>query len=283
LGQLYQVQHRFAEAERVYKEAIPVFRQSPEHRRALAIALRSLGNAYSGQRLYPEALRALTEASELVAKALPNERQLNAQILIALGMLYFGQGNVKKAEGFFLRASGIEPPGLPMSLADVYLFNDLGLVYASKDQRDKAESYYKKALQILGDGSGASRLLLAAVRENLGRLYLAMKRYEEAESEFKASLNIIDADKQALEDVRIKDLHGLSQVYVAQSKELEAQVLLTQAVEIGRKAVMARPFLPGVLDTYAKLLTQDAKDLNAEARRIRLELSLTVRTSTPDK
>ena len=283
LGDIEQANRQFSDAERDYRKAISLLNHHREHSRPLATALRNLAAVLTVEARYGEALAALKEASQLVAKNKVEDPYLNAQILNSLGVVYYHQRKMTKAERSLLRAAEVQFP--PSNLLDPWeIMNNLGLVYQIKRQYTKAEDAYKRSLQLAEFRRGSSDPGLTIVLNNLGSLYAGTGRYREGDAQFQRSLAILDHSGTSFDAIfMMRALYGLGRTYLRENDPIRARGVLARAADIARGRVLGveMPEVLGVLDTYAKVLKDlsndvEAQHLQMEAQRIRASLAYTV-------
>jgi tetratricopeptide (TPR) repeat protein len=285
LGDIYQAQLRFADAERVYQEAISILTRQPEHSHALAIVWRNLAAALTAQMRYGEASAALNRASKLLSRSQVQDPQLRALILNSSGVVQFYQGKMNKAKTSFLRAT--ESQFRPLTAWDLDLgdaFNNLGRVYQTKRQYAKAEDAYKRSLQLMTIRFGPTHPNLSTPLDNVGSLYRDMGRYKEAEEHLQRSLTIQEQPGILIDEAAVMHtLYELSKTYIRENAKVRAEEVLAQASKLARKRVLARemPEALEILETYSAILKDrsnptDAQRLHAEAQRIRASLAFTV-------
>jgi hypothetical protein len=70
--------------------------------------------------------------------------------------------------------------------------------------------------------------------------------------------------------------------YIKQGDERNAVRSFQEVIDLSRSVALNEPALPEIFDVYAELLqkqgkTSDARDLHADAKRLRLKNALTVR------
>src|SRR5215469_14140336 len=109
LGNTYQQEMRFQEAEHLYRESISILLREPERSHVLAITWRNLSSALTAETDYREALAALDRASKLLETKKLVDAQLTAEILNDRGIIYFHQGQFGKAKTYIARAAQIIP------------------------------------------------------------------------------------------------------------------------------------------------------------------------------
>jgi tetratricopeptide (TPR) repeat protein len=286
LGDVYQEEVRFEEAEQFYRKGIAILLHEPGRAHALALMWRSLASALIGETYYREALAALDEASKLVQSNSLQDAQLKAQILNGRGVVYFYQRKLGKAKTHFSRALQTKlSAGDAEGLMTEDILNNLARAYHSSGQRAKAEETYERALKIAEARLGSLHPNLVTALTNLGDLCNDLGRYDAAEGYFQRTLIILQNSGNAFDQVRVMQaLYGLSKTYLLKHDPVRAEPLLSRAVEIARQNVNQAIMIPEILrilDDYSKVLRElrrsaDADQLHAEAQRIRATAAFTV-------
>jgi tetratricopeptide (TPR) repeat protein len=282
LGDIYNSELRRNEAELAYKEALSIFSRLPDGALLEAITLRNLASVYSGQQRYKEALAALRKASKLTAKNKIGGDVFAAQILNTFGVIYFAQGKLKQAETSFKRAAQIwMAPGTKPNLDLAQSLHNLAVLLQRRGKYRDAEDLYSKSLQITEELSGPSHRDLSRILTNFGLLYLRMGRYGDAENQLRRSLAILEETVPRPAALMIQTLHGLGKTCLAKGDKAGAETFLVRAVELARQNPSSDPEILAVLDTYRNHLQskgdfETAKQIDAEARRARAVMSLTV-------
>jgi tetratricopeptide (TPR) repeat protein len=281
LGDVYQNEFDLTKAEQAYTEAATILRGQPEHSHALAITLVNLGAVISGQRRFCEALNAYAEVSTLAKRSSLDDPQLDLELLNGLGVIYFNQGQLKKAEVQFARAIKVRPSGNDLTLDVAKVLNNLATIYSSKHDYQKSADSYTRALELTEQALGSSHPNLTFLLGNLGFVYIRMGRYVDAENQFMRSRAILDSNNLMLTGMALRTLHGLSQIYIEKNDTNRAETVLSQAIEVGRMAALRNSEMVEVLELYSKVLvnlskTSEADRLHTEAARMRSELAFTV-------
>jgi tetratricopeptide (TPR) repeat protein len=287
LGDTYQEELRFQEAEQLYRKSISILLRQPERSHALAIMWRNLASALTGETDYQGALAALDRASKLVETKKLADAKLNAKILNGRGIIYFHQGQLGKAKTYLARAAQIIPASIePGELSAEDILNNLAGVYQNSGESRKAEQTYKRALELTERRLGPSHPNVAPTLTSLGALSVELRRYKEAESYFQRSLQIMSQPETVTNEYRLMQaLYGLGKTYMKENDPSRAEPMLRRAADIARRN-QNQPFLiPEILhllDDYEAVLRnlwnpEDADRLHAEAQRIRAATAFTVR------
>lgn len=287
LGNTYQEEMRFPEAEQLYRKSISILLRDPERSHVLAIEWRNLATALTAETDYRGALAAFDRASKLVETKKLVDAQLNAEILNGRGVIYFRQGQLGKAKTYIAHAAEIMPSTVePGELSAEDILNNLAGVYRALGDSRKAEQTYKRALELTESRLGPSHPDAAPALTNLGALCIESKRYKEAEGYFQKSLQILSRPDTRTNEYRVMEaLYGLGQTYMKENDPVRAKQVLGRAADIARRN-QNQPFLISevlhVFEEYEAVLrnlwnSEDADLLHAEAQRIRAAAAFTVR------
>jgi tetratricopeptide (TPR) repeat protein len=283
LGDIYQMEGRFREAEAAYRKSVSILRRTQDSNLAVAIALHNLAASYTAAHRYRDALATLKEASQLAEKVQQPHEELAGQLLNSLGVLYFYKGKTGKAESLFQRAIHIYSAGGAIWAADLgQCLNNLAGLYRRKGQFQKSEDLYRRSIALTEERLGPSHPALTVTLESLGDLYKSLKRYTEAEAQYRRSLAIIEKGDPLLPVRLIHTLYALSQIYVEHGDKMQAEQVLARAADVAGPGSVWNPEIPDVLESYSRALgsvgkLQQAQELHRKAAHARAFMTLTVR------
>ncbi len=237
LALVYQVQGRYAEAERLQRDLLAMFEKAlgPAHP-TVATSLNNLAALYETQGRYAEAESLHKRALANREKALGPEHIDVAHSLNNLAVLYSAQNRPADAEPLSKRALviyekvlGAEHPTVATGL------NNLAEVYRVQNRYSEAEPLHKRALANREKTLGPEHPHVAISLNNLSVLYRAQGRYAEAETLNKRALAI---DEKAFgpehPDVA-GDVNNLGLLYQAQGRYADAEPLFRRALAIREK------------------------------------------------
>lgn len=188
-----------------YESAIPCYRQALErHRRPLdaATSWQNLGNVYQALERHPEAIEALSKATELN----PN----NALAWDSLGEGYRAMTRQEEATAAYRRAIELEP-------TYAWPYNNLALVQADQQQYEAALSLYEQALE-----RHVSDQDRAVSWNNLGKVYYALGFRAEAITAYEEAIK--------LDPAYAWPYNNLGVVYAGQGDYEAALTLYRQAI-----------------------------------------------------
>ena len=280
LGDVYQDEERFEDAELAYARALRLFQRTPRKVVDTAAALRNLASAQSNDRRPGEALANLNRAVSLLEKVGIDKPDLKAEILNSMAMAHFQRRDFKKAERLLLEAMQIRAvAGIAGNRADAQIANNLASVYHLNGQYMKAEQWYTQSLEATARLLGSSHPDLTLTLANLGQLYADSGRYPEAIATFRKSLDILEVTKPTLDARIIRVLRELGYSYRQLNDMGCAQATVGYAIERARRS--ANPVLPDLIDDHASILQaagrqQEALTESAEARQVRAEMRLRI-------
>ena len=282
LGDVYFNEERFPEAEQAYQQALLIFKESPAKRIEVAGTLRDLGALHSSQRRNREAMAVLKEALKIIGTNATAQQDLASEVLNSMGIVYFRQGKLGKADAMTTKAiqmysSLVEPDARRVSA----LNNNLAMIYQKQRKYVKAEENYRRSLEIGERWLGELHPDVALTRANLGLLYTEMRRFEPAEEQLLLSLAITEQTDPIVKGRVVRTLQLLGSAYFRDGKITEAESVLARAVQIARHAPDLATEIPVVLEAYSGILKrqgklQEARTIQAEARKARAEFALTV-------
>ena len=197
-------------------------------RKLRANALMSLGDVYSQQGRWEEAIVCYNNALEIFRKLRHPHGEANA--LMSLGNVYSDIGrweeaiaNHKKALGIFRKLGDYH--------GEAKTLMGLGNVYFQQGRWEEAFACYNKALEIfrkLGDPHGEANALM-----NLGNVYQMQGRWDEATGCYEQALAIFRELGDPLGEANA--LTNLGSVYAQQDRLEEAPGCYEQALAIFRK------------------------------------------------
>ncbi|SRR6266851_2349519 len=283
LAFLYEALGEYLEAERVYKEALTIYRAIPEESALnfagalnnLAFLYSSMGNYAAAESLYREALQIWRANSESGDKNL-----LVAQALNNLGVLYHALDNYKTAEAYLKQAleirrdlAGDSHPVVAGSL------NSLAELYRETGNLAEAKAFLQEALKIQRTALEEQDLDIANTLNSLAAVYRAEGDYDAAVSFYQEALDIW---RNALGDkhpIVATSLNNLALLYKTVGNFARAEMLLQKALKL-RRDILGKdhPDVAGTLYNLASVsvalgYTSEALPLMQEAALLDERLS----------
>lgn len=194
LGQLYQTQGRYGEAEPLLQKALKSrFKLCGEDHLDYAASLNNLAELYRVQGRYSEAESLYARSLKIAERQLGVDHHNVAKSLNNLATLYTFQGRYSEAESLYIRSLGIRERQLGGDHSDVAnSLNNLAALYTSQGRYNEAELLYRQSLKISERQLGEDHPAVATSLNNLGKLYDSQGHYREAESLYERSLKIME-------------------------------------------------------------------------------------------
>ncbi|PKQ69769.1 CHAT domain [Raineya orbicola] len=239
MAALYKDQGRYAEAEKLFKEALAIRAKtlSKEHP-DYAQSCHNLASLYKDQGRYAEAETLYKEAHSIYAKTLGKEHPDYANSCNSLALLYHYQGRYaeaeplyKEAHSIFVKTLGKEHPLYALAC------NNLAGVYENQGRYADAETLYKEAHFIYAKTLGKEHPLYAQSCNNLAALYQDQGRYAEAENLIKEALTIRAKTLGKEHPDYAQSCSNLAGVYENQGRYAEAENLYKEAQSIYAKTL----------------------------------------------
>ncbi|MBK7290896.1 MAG: tetratricopeptide repeat protein [Chitinophagaceae bacterium] len=193
-------------------------------------------------------------------KSIEIKRTLNdvdgeASSNIGIGMLYFYQKDLSKAESYFNNALTLYTKVNNEKRMGAAL-NNLGAVYRNQHQYDKAIQTYNHAYDLKVKTNDSVGMFNALA--NLGTAYQYLKQYDKAEKYLLQSQELQQKIKS--KNNQITNFAALAQLKMEQGKYAESKKYLDQGVEVGKTLDQPHEMME-IYQVYAALdtLTNDYK------------------------
>ena len=234
LGDLYDNQGRYGEAEPLYLRALSLRERvlGGEHPE-VASTLNNLVLVYRNQGRYDKAEPLQLRALAIVEKMLEEEHPYTAIALSNLAGLYVDQGRYDEAEPLYGRALSIEKrvrgavhPALASTL------NNLALLYHHQGRYDEAESCYQRAHSIWEQAFGTQHPDVALSLNNLATVYDYQGRKDEAEPLYRQAIALREQLLGPEHPDVAQSLSNLASMYYEQGRYDEAIPLFQRALSI---------------------------------------------------
>ena len=233
LASLYITTGNYKDAEKLFLEALSVYKNNPGENSGYASAINNLaylyklcGNYYAAEQYY---LKAKTFFGKIYGEKHPDY----AQVLNNLAQLYQAIGNYSAAEPLLLEAKSIRKEVLGEMHPDyAQTLNNLALLYDYIGNFKIAESYYLESLYIRKNVLGEKHPSYANALGNLALLYQEWNKFDEAESLLNESKNIREEVLGKKHPLYALSLNNLGNLYIATGKYSEAETALLESKKI---------------------------------------------------
>lgn len=290
LAGVRQVQGGFAESEQLLVRALGVMTQvGGSHPREKARILANLGSVYGqlGQRKLAAA--AFEDALRLLQKELPDDPQI-AVIFSNIAVVHIEAEDFKSARTALQNALRHADRTLPGEHADrVAILTNLAALAQREKKWSVAESYLARATKIAEVSLPSDHPELGLVLEHLGVVHYRQKKLVQAEVELRRALEIGQTALGPGSFRTVSVTLSLAKVLAAGHRYTDAAPLFGAALA-GQERLFgpATAEVATTLELYAKLLHElkndaPAADMQARAKRIRAELSYTIKVGDAEK
>jgi tetratricopeptide (TPR) repeat protein len=272
---LFLEEEKIRDAEVTCRKANGLYRRLDDNH-GIALSLRHIGATYFLEGRYDEAISTLRQALKTARKDRKASPFLTAMILNSLGMAYFRMDKLRKAEEMFEQA---------LKTADwregPEILTNLGATAYRQKKFERAEELLKEAIRLTEIQLGRSHPKLMYTLSAMAKLYTDTGRFAEAQALYHRCLEILERSDGDFA-VRIAiTLRALSDAYSKDGKTEQAEATLRRASDIARQH-LSDAAMPEILEAHAHLLlstgkSEEARSLQAEARRARIAIESTVR------
>ncbi len=304
LGNLYQEQGKYVEAESFYKESLTIAVQLYQ------IALHAKEAFFAAEEPYRQRVlhnkEAFAEAIQHRAKPLFHARTVHwsvneqqrirertirehiwpwgsewrvAELLTSplnnLAVIYHKQGKSPEAELLYQRALFIDHHFLPDSPDLAELLDNLAMVYTDLGKYREARQLHEEALARLAEAIGPLHPSVAYPLHGLANLYYEQGKYEQAESLYQKVLHIWEQTLGLDHPNVAYPLNNLASLYAHQGRYEQAEALYLRALSIQKQRLG-----PAHLNTqetrkdYAALLRSLGRDAEAATLEVNDEPSV---------
>jgi tetratricopeptide (TPR) repeat protein len=267
LALLYYYQHRYADAEPLYKRALVIQEKAfgPDHP-LVATSLSNLAALYDDQGHYAEAEPLYQRVLVIQEKAFGSDNPHVAESLNNLALVYEEQGRYAQAEPLYKRALAIREKALgPEDTNAATSLSNLAALYYYQGRYAEAEPIYQRALAIQEKAFGPDHPEVAKSLNNLAALYDKQGRYAEAEPLYRRALAIQEKAFGPDHPEVASSLSNLALLYEKQGRYAEAELLYKRALEIREKALGPdHPLVVTSLNNLAALYDKQGRHAEAE-------------------
>jgi tetratricopeptide (TPR) repeat protein len=240
------------------------FRNAPQVEAAIR---NTMGTAYTGLGLYPEAAKQLEAALDLRRRVLGREHPETLRSMNNLGNVYWREGKYPQAEALDAQALWIERRVLGPEHPDTLVsMNNLAWVYSDEGKYPQAEALYTQALEIRRRVLGPEHPDTLVSMNNLAHVYWYEGKYAQAEALDDQTLQIDRRVLGADHPETLWSMGNLANVYWAEGKYPQAEALASQTLEIRRRVLGAdHPETAWSINNLANVYSGEGKYSQAEA------------------
>ena len=283
LAMVHIHQHRLADAEVLYKEALQK-QQTKLGNESLDVAatLHNLAVLHNKQDRLEEA-EVMYKESIRIRELIQGHESLDiAENFICLSMVYSQQSRFAEAEAMLKKALGIQQlklgaDTLDTSMADT--MNNLAVMYVDQRRYSDAEEMYTQALRIIKVKHGPESTSAASVISNLAGLHAKVGRLEESEAMFREAVRIKEQLFGRESEDAACEICNLAVVVCScerwtEGEDLHKEALRIRESKLGRDSLGVAASLDHLGLLYMELgRVEEAESMYQEAMRIK-ELNL---------
>lgn len=194
LAVLIDNQSRPVEADKILAETEALLHDIKDQHQDAWISLKiNQGNIASKTVRYAEAMTYFTEALSLLENARASDHSKKARALSGIGLVYYKQGDIRKADSLFASLLNKYQTGeFPYDNSLPTVLNNFAAVKQTKGEFLLARRYLKDAADFTRQKSGAFNLGYARALENLGHIDLDIGSLTMAKNEIDSALFIYE-------------------------------------------------------------------------------------------
>ena len=170
------------------------------------------------------------ETIKIVGNAMGKDNPTYAGALINLSNFYNGMKRYEKVEPLLLEAKVIFEASLEMKKHPFYLncLSNLGLLYFSTDDMEKAEDFFLQSLELRKKIQGPDHLAYGSSLFNLADVYKRQKKYEKAEFYYFQATGILEKLYGKEHPYYVSCQFNYSDLCMEKKDILKAEALMTE-------------------------------------------------------
>jgi tetratricopeptide (TPR) repeat protein/transcriptional regulator with XRE-family HTH domain len=256
---------KYAEAERLYQQALTMLERETESLLSVAQTLNNLAFLFYLQGQFSKAEPLFQRALAIREQQLGTNHPDKATSLDNLGELYFAQGKFVEAEPLYQQALAIREQQLgPYHPDTATSLNNIMVLYIRQGKYAESEPSALKALAIREEQLGPYHPDTAYSLNNLARLYDLQGRYNDAESILHRSLTIYEQQQGPEHPDKGYALFSLGLVKIHQGKYEDAEPLMQHSLAIYEQHLSLHPDTYYILNGLAIIYWNQKRYIEAE-------------------
>jgi len=227
----------------------------------------TMGTAYTGLGLYPEAAKQLEAALDLRRRVLGREHPDTLRCMNNLANVYWREGKYPQAEALDDQTLQIERRVLGPKHPDTLVsMNNLAWVYSDEGKYAQAETLYSQALEIRRRVLGPEHPDTLVSMNNLAHVYWYEGKYPQAEALDEQTLEIERRVLGPEHPDTLWSMGNLANAYWIQGKYAQAETLASETLEIRRRVLgPEHPETLWSMNNLANVYLGEGKYAQAEA------------------
>lgn len=267
---------RYAEAERLFSEAVEAARGIKDKGARLGQSLINLASCFTEEGNYKKAEEMFKQAIVLLEENKGGQSINMALLLNNLASMYEKQGRFNEAEQFYRRAISMGEKAVGSKQVGLALgWNNLAQLLITFGRFEEAEKVIKHCDSLFNNDKKKSDLNYAVLLFNKGYIEEARGHFKEAEAYYHQEQAVMEKVLGNKAPLYGKGMQGLALLYVKQGKYKEAEASAKQAYEIMKLTYSTEhPDMATALETLASVnlavgLYQEAEPQCKKALEIR--------------
>lgn len=267
---------RYAEAERLFTEALEASRSIKDKGNRLSQTLINLSNCYAEQSYYKKAEDMYKQAIVVLEENKSGESISMALVLNNLASIYDKQGRFSEAEQFYRRAISMGEKAVGAKEVGLALgWNNLAQLLLTFGRYDESEKAIKRCDALFDNAKKKNSLNYAILLCNKGYLQEARGHFSEAENYYHEEQAVMEKVLGNKAPLYGKGMQVLAELYVKEGKYKEAEASAKQAYEIMKLTYNnEHPDIAVAMETLANVYLamgryQEAEPLCKKALEIR--------------
>lgn len=284
LANLYNIQAKYAEAERCFKSALALKEyDSATVKSDLILNLTNIGTVLKNASKYTAAEEYYEKALQLTEKTSKVEDPLVAAAAAELADAYCAGGKFELAEKGFKRVLAIYEKSLPPESAQIAdTLSSMGRVYSEQGLYRQAEPFCLKSLSIRQKLYGDDNSIVARTKANLATIYGKLGKISEAARIMKEALETTEKLDGPSSRTVGSLAKNLGSIYAEQGRYIDAEKLLKRSLVITEaKMGPEHPEVATPLQTLGILYQLQGKYAEAE-ETMRRALAICEKSVGPD-
>jgi tetratricopeptide (TPR) repeat protein len=226
---------KYAEAERLFNEALSAAKNINQNDSQLARTYNDLGTVYKELGKYAQAEEVLTKAISLVEKSEGSESPLMGYALNNLATVYGTQAKYTEAEALYKKVLDIGEQKAKkqknIGLLAIPL-NNLANGYINRGDYAEAQKMLDRALALYEKSKVPKDQAYVATKINSGLLYQCIGQYKASEEEYQAALTDCEQILGKNHPRYSVALVGLANCYVKEGRYKEAEQYMERAKDV---------------------------------------------------
>jgi CHAT domain-containing protein/tetratricopeptide (TPR) repeat protein len=270
LSELLRSEHRYADAERLYRHALAIEeRELGSTHVDVGFRLHGLAGFLTPQDKHAEAAAMLERAISILEKSFGPDSEAVLMPMDFLAVQYGTLGRYQDAEIICRRTlASREKTNGPNHTLVAKSLDRLAFVLKQMERTSETIPIYRRALAIEEKHLGLENPEVANSLDSLAEAYISLGQYPEAELLYRRALAIREKSFGSEYSLTVGSLIDLANLYHSQKKHVEAESLFREALKRQEKGLREND--PAIANTLVSL----SRDLSSQGRYPEAESAL---------